>query len=125
MHHGRTPGWMTHLCMSLLIFTATVSTTSAAPQKLVIDEHVNPRWIDADQLEFSRTVDGKSRRLRINRKSGVISNASAGVEGAERAPGRRVTRSTSRGGDVPIIFKNDTTQPIRIMWVNNGGDEVP
>ena len=102
-----------------------MSTALAAPQKLVIDEHVNPRWIDADQLEFSRTEDGTTKRLRIHRETGVLSDASAGTQGDNRAPGQRVTRSTSRGGDVPIIFKNDTTQLIRIMWVNNGGDEVP
>ena len=114
-----------HFCISLLALTAMVPTTSAAQQNLVIDEHVSPRWINDDQLEFSRTEDGRTMRLRIDRETGVISDASAGAEDAERAPGRRVDRSRSRGGDVPIIFKNDTKQPILLMWVNDGGSEVP
>ena len=124
MHHGRTLARTTHPCMLLLIFAAMASTASAAPQRMVIDEHVKPRWVDADLLEFSRTEDGRTRRFRINRETGVISDASTRSEGADRAPGRRITKSTSRGGDVPIIFKNDTKKPIRMMWVNGGGEEV-
>ena len=125
MHHGQTLEKTIQLCASLLLFAAIASTASANPQKLVIDEHVSPRWIDADRLEFSRTEDGTTKRFRIDRETGVISNASAGTQGADRAPGRRVTESSSRGGDVPIIFINDTTQPVRLMWVNDGGDQVP
>ena len=125
MHTRRTLDKTIHLCASLLIFASIASTTTANAQKLVTDQHVNPRWIDDDQLEFSRTEDGKMKRLLINRETGVISDASIRAEGTDRAPGRRVTGSTSRGGDVPIIFKNDTTKTIRLMWVNDGGTEVP
>ncbi|MCH2162516.1 MAG: prolyl oligopeptidase family serine peptidase, partial [Phycisphaerales bacterium] len=125
MHPRRTHEKTIHLCTSLLLFTAIASTASANPQKLVIDEHVSPRWIDDDRLEFSRTEDGTTKRFRIDRETGVISNASAGTQGTDRAPGRRVTRSSSRGGDVPIIFTNGTKQPIRLMWVDDGGTEVP
>ena len=122
MHASRILDKTILLCSSLLIFG---SIASANAQKLVTDQHVNPRWIDDDQLEFSRTKDGKMKRLLINRETGVISDASIRAEGTDRAPGRRVTGSTSRGGDVPIIFKNDTTKTIRLMWVKDGGTEVP
>ena len=125
MHPRRTPEKTIHLCTALLLFAVIASTTAAGPQKLVIDEHVNPRWIDDDRLEFSRTEDGRKKRLQIDRETGVVSDASAGTRGDDRLPGRRVTESSARGGDVPIIFINDTKQPIRLMWVNDGGTEVP
>ena len=124
MHTRRILDKTIHLCASLLIFTSIASTTTANAQKLVTDQHVNPRWIDGDQLEFSRTIDGKTKRFRINRDTGVISDASTRAEGTDRLPGTRVTGSTSRGGDVPIIFTNDTKKLIRLMWVNDDGDEV-
>jgi dipeptidyl-peptidase-4 len=125
MHPRRTPEKTIHLCTALLLFAVIASTTAAGPQKLVIDEHVNPRWIDDDRLEFSRTEDGRKKRLQIDRETGVVSDASAGTRGDDRLPGRRVTESSARGGDVPIIFTNGTKQPIRLMWVNDGGTEVP
>jgi dipeptidyl aminopeptidase/acylaminoacyl peptidase len=125
MHHRRTLEKTIQLCTALLLHAGITSTTAAGPQTMVIDEHVNPRWIDADQLEFSRTTDGSEERVRIDRETGVISNVVAGTQEVNRAPGRRVSGSTSRGGDVPIIFKNSTTQPIRLMWVDAGGTEVP
>ncbi len=125
MHPVSILGKTMSLCCSLLICVAIASTTSANPQKMVIDEHVNARWIDDDQLEFSRTEDGNTKRFRIDRQTGEITNASAEAEGTNRLPGRSVSESSSRGGDVPIIFKNDTKQTIRLMWVDGGGTEVP
>ncbi|MDG2095284.1 MAG: hypothetical protein P8J89_08445 [Phycisphaerales bacterium] len=125
MHSGSILGKTMSLCCSLLICVAIASTTSANPQKMVIDEHVNPRWINDDQLEFSRTEDGNTKRFRIDRQTGEITNASAEAEGTDRLPGRPVSESSSRGGDVPIIFKNDTKQTIRLMWVDGSGTEVP
>ena len=112
-------------CCSLLICLAIISTTSAGPQKMVIDEHVNPRWIDDNQLEFSRTKDGHTKRYRIDRETGVITIASDLAQGTDRLPGRPVSESSSRGGDVPILFKNDTGQLVSLMWVDGGGTEVP
>ena len=60
------------LSISLLLFASIASLTSAESQKLVIDEYVNPHWIDDAQLEFSRTVDGRLKRLLIDRETGVI-----------------------------------------------------
>jgi len=124
MQHGRSLVQTFHAGASILLLAVAASTSWAVPQKLVIDEHVNPRWIDDDRLEFSRTVDGRTKRLRIDRETGVISNAAAEGQESNRSPGRRVTESVSRGGDVPIVFSNDTDQPIRLMWVDFGGDEV-
>ncbi|MEC8558711.1 MAG: prolyl oligopeptidase family serine peptidase [Planctomycetota bacterium] len=109
----------------VLVLVLAASTAPAAAQGRVIDERVNPRWIDPDHLEFSRTEDGTVRRLRIHRETGVLSAATAEAGGGDRAPGRRVTASRGRGGEVPIRFENDTQQPIRIMWVNHDGTEVP
>ena len=114
-----------HLGTFLLLFVGITSAALAGPQRMVIDEHVNHRWIDDDQLEFSRTEDGEMTRLRIDRETGVISKVDAGALGVNRAPGRRVSGSTSRGGDVPIIFKNGTNETITLMWVDSGGTEVP
>lgn len=125
MHHRRFLEKTIHACAPLLILIAVTSTSWAVPQKLVIDEHVNPRWIDDDQLEFSRTEDGRMKRLRIDRKTGAISDPAVEAQGADRAPGRRVSESSSRGGDVPIIFINGTDEAIRLMWVDGGGEEVP
>ena len=124
MNTKRTLEKTIHLCTLLLLFAAIASTTSAGPQKLVIDEHVDSSWIDDDQLEFSRTEEGTTKRFRIDRETGVLSNASADTQGDGRAPGRRVTRSSSRGGEVPIIFRNDTDRTVQLMWVNEGGTEV-
>lgn len=113
---------------SLLILTTLLSTTQllwARPQTLVIDEHVNPRWIDEDRLEFSRTEDGRTTRLRIDRETGVITKADTAARETGRAPGRRVARSGTNGGDVPIVFDNRTAGPVRLMWVNGGGTEIP
>lgn len=113
------------LSISLLLFASIASLTSAESQKLVIDEYVNPHWIDDAQLEFSRTVDGRLKRLLIDRETGVISNASSSASATNRALGQVVLASSSRGGDVPIVFSNKTNQSIRLMWVNGSGDEVP
>ncbi|HAW95506.1 MAG TPA: peptidase S9, partial [Phycisphaerales bacterium] len=110
--------------LSILLVCMT-STVSAGAQRMVIDEHVNPRWIDEDQLEFSRTENGEATRLRIDRETGMISRLNGETQGVRRAPGRRVTGSTTRGGEVPIIFKNGTTQTISLMWVDSNGTEIP
>ena len=92
-------------CCSLLICLAIISTTSAGPQKMIIDEHVNPRWIDDDQLEFSR----KGRTYpAVSHRSGdrCDHDRFRQGQGTDRLPGRPVSESSSRGGDVPILFKN-------------------
>ena len=125
MYPGRLLGKTILVCGSFLICVAIASKASANPQKMVIDEHVNPRWIDDDQLEFSRTEDGNTKRYRIDRETGVITNASSEALSTDRLPGRSVSESSSRGGDVPIIFKNDTEQSVSLMWVDGSGTEVP
>ena len=124
MRHRRNSPRTPHPRISFLLLALFASSTTAGQQTLVVDEHVNPRWVGDDRLEFSRTVDGRSTRLHIDRETGAISEAGMVTQETGRAPGRRVRRSSSGGGEVPIVFTNDTKRPIRLMWVNGGGDEV-
>ena len=124
MPYRRTPGRSHLFALSTLVIGMTPAVSIGARQ-MVIDEHVNPRWIDENQLEFSRTENGEVTRLRIDRETGMISRLDGETAGVHRAPGRRVLGSSTRGGEVPIIFKNGTTQTISLMWVDSSGTEIP
>ena len=110
-----------HLLFATLLFL-TAPVVARSNGQAVTDLRINPLWLDDGSLEFTRTVDGEPKRLRIDPETGDLINRDGDGLVGGRHTIANPRRSRGGGESTDVQLENRTELDLELVWLDLDGE---